>query len=61
VLVAVEVASVVAIGRVEEVRLFFPLTGALAVLGAIGWRAASELGRDGAADREVDGAALGSN
>jgi hypothetical protein len=47
VLVAVEMASVAAIGRVEEVRLFFPLTGALAVLGAIGWRAASELGRAG--------------
>jgi hypothetical protein len=43
VLVGVEVASVAAIGRVEEVRLFFPLTGALAVLGAIGWRAAWQL------------------
>ncbi|MEZ5139581.1 MAG: hypothetical protein R2711_12690 [Acidimicrobiales bacterium] len=39
-LVAAEVASLLVVGRAEEVRLLFPLTGALGVLGVLGWRAA---------------------
>lgn len=41
-LVGAEVASVLVIGRADEVRLFFPLVAALSVIGIIGWRAALE-------------------
>lgn len=39
-LVAAEVASLLVVGRVEEVRLLFPLAGSLGVLAVLGWRAA---------------------
>ena len=41
-LVAVEVAFTTVAGRIEEVRMFFPLAAPLAVLGVIGWRSALE-------------------
>jgi hypothetical protein len=55
-LVAAEVASVVVVGRLEEVRLFFPVSTALAVLGIVGWRAALSLrpaGADSGAEAPV--------
>lgn len=39
-LVLAEVASLLVVGRVEEVRLLFPLAAALGLLAVLGWRAA---------------------
>jgi hypothetical protein len=38
-LVLAEVAATLVVGRVEEVRLLFPLATALGLLGVVGWRA----------------------
>lgn len=38
-LVLAEVAATLVVGRVEEVRLLFPLATALGILGVVGWRA----------------------
>jgi hypothetical protein len=40
----VEIGQCTAVGRLEEVRMFFPLAAPLAVLGILGWRAAASLG-----------------
>ncbi|WP_421119130.1 hypothetical protein ACE2AJ_17465 [Aquihabitans daechungensis] len=39
-LVLIEVAFTIVVGRIEEVRMFFPLAAPLAIVGALGWRAA---------------------
>ena len=41
-LVLAEVAFTTVAGRIEEVRMFFPLAAPLAVLGVVGWQAALE-------------------
>jgi hypothetical protein len=38
-LVVAQVAFTIVVGRIEEVRMFFPLAAPLAVVGVLGWRA----------------------